>query len=69
MGVWELVNKHYEKDIPFETREVAEAYAVRINSYALNILRKLTLGCYRLKFKMLLQVFFKRHYFMALIKR
>ncbi|PCJ47038.1 MAG: penicillin amidase [Gammaproteobacteria bacterium] len=35
MGVWEQVNEHYEQAIPLETREVVEAYAAGINSYAI----------------------------------
>jgi len=35
MGVWKLVNENYEQDIPSQTREVAEAYAAGVNSYAI----------------------------------
>lgn len=35
MGVWKLVNERYDQDIPLNTKEVAEAYAAGINSYAI----------------------------------
>ncbi len=35
MGIWDQVNARYVHDIPLQTREVAEAYAAGINSYAI----------------------------------
>jgi len=35
MGIWQQVSERYAEDIPLKTREVVEAYAAGINSYAI----------------------------------